>query len=86
MYVCMYVCIRQTDRQTDICTGRQAGRKTDREIDRHVVNPNKLIGWWVGMGEAVEYSFMYKSRIQDEDLEGEIYLSPLPGDLDQCPF
>ena len=81
MYVCMYVrtcvraCVRMyvCIRQTGICTGRQAGRKTDREIDRHVVNPNKLIGWWVGMGEAVDYSFMYQSRIQDEDLEGEIY-------------
>ena len=38
------------------------------------------------MGEAVENSFMYNSRIKDEDLEGEIYLSPLPGDLDQCRF
>ena len=38
------------------------------------------------MGEAVENSFMYNSRIWDKDFEGEIYLSPLPGDLDQCPF
>ena len=38
------------------------------------------------MGEAVENSFMYNSRIWDEDFEGELYLSPLSGDLDQCPF
>ena len=36
------------------------------------------------MGEAVENSFMYNSRIWDEDFEGELYLSPLSGDLDQC--
>ena len=71
MYVCMHVCIRQTDRQTyihtgrqtDTDTGRQAGRKTDRQTNRHVDNPNELIGWWVGMREAVENGFMNNSRI-----------------------
>ena len=61
--VCMYV----LNGQAYVQAGKQVGRQTDREIDRHVVNPNKLIGWWVGMGEAVQYSFMYQSRIQDED-------------------
>ena len=38
------------------------------------------------MGQAMENSFMYNNRIKGEDLECGIYLSPLPGDLDQCPF
>ena len=63
MNVRTYVCFRQTNRHTDIHTGRQTGRKTDRQTDRHVDNPPELIGWWVGMREAVENSFMNNSRI-----------------------